>query len=123
MYFSIVPFAVIIVIAISHSIGSFLDSWRPQWTRPFVPEFPPNNGDVPPDFETSAWGWDHALLGLSVVGLTAQVVQLIFSPSKLHAIFLCISWVRYSPGSQAYLAFILVKGMNFETNYWVDHCS
>lgn len=97
-YISAIPGVVIFLIGIVHvfSHGAYSRKWRPKWTKPFVPEYPPEDAVSPsPRPSKQRLGWVLSLLVVSVVGLVAQVVQLVVLEVDSTAVLLTISWVRY----------------------------
>lgn len=93
-YFSAIPGIIALIIGVVYVLDCFLYKWRPKWTKPFVPEYPPETVELPSSQGgKQRLGWVLSLLLISAVGLVAKLVQLI-PPGfdSTHAI-LVISWV------------------------------
>lgn len=97
-YFSTIPGIIAIIIGVAYTLDYYLYKLRPKWTKPFVPEYPPENVELPSSQGgKQRLGWVLSLLLISAVGLAAKLVQLI--PPGLdstHAI-LAASWVSIMP--------------------------
>lgn len=98
-YIAAIPGVIIFIIGVIHVLSHSASSrkWSPKWTRPFVPEYPPEDAASPRPAKHRL-GWVLSLLVVSAVGLVAQVVQLIVLGLDLTAILLAVSWVRFSHG-------------------------
>lgn len=101
-YTSAVPGVVIVVIGLAHALNYCCASagrkWQPRWTRPFVPEYPPESEELrsAPARAKQRLGWVLSLLVVSVGGLVAHVAQLMALGWDATTLVLAISWVSKS---------------------------
>ncbi|KAL1967002.1 hypothetical protein VTN77DRAFT_3526 [Rasamsonia byssochlamydoides] len=91
-YFSAIPAIIVLIVAINYLLGHFFPRWRPKWTRPFVSEQFPERSELPPEGAKQPSGWAISLFTLSVVGFTAEIVQLLPPGRDLIAAILLVSW-------------------------------
>lgn len=90
-YISAIPGIIILIIWISHVLDYHFRKWRPEWTGPFVAEYPPDS----PSWLQGAkrrLGWVLSLVAVSAIGLAAGIAQLVPPGLDLAAIILTISW-------------------------------
>lgn len=95
-YISAIPGAIVLIIGICHAFNHYLYKWRPEWTRPFVPEYPPESTELSLHEGKQRLGWIISLLLVSAAGLIAEVAQLLLPGSDLTAVILTVSWVSIS---------------------------
>lgn len=92
-YFSSIPAIVILGIIISHVSSSPFAKWRPEWTKPFVLEKPPECLEDSPERGKQRVGWVLTLFTLSFVGFAAGFVQLVPPIHDMVAVISPASWV------------------------------
>ena len=94
-YISLLPLAVISLVAASISLGESrpFKRWRPGWTKPFIEEESLKEDEPPREDSRKALLWTLSLTSLAVIALLIQVIKLSKFPDlQLHAIFLLASW-------------------------------
>mgnify|MGYP001131437755 CR=1 FL=1 len=92
-YVSAIPGIIILLIAIGHVTGLYFAQWRPGWTKPFISEQSSECFDLSLDGRKQRLGWVLALFSLSLIGFTAELVQLVLFKLGVVAVILSISWV------------------------------
>jgi hypothetical protein len=95
---STIPVIFISLIALSRfsSHSGLLKKWRPNWSKPFVPELS-NEDDSESKSTSGSLGWSIALLILSSLAILVQIFSLVkFSASQLPSILLLVAWTEVS---------------------------
>jgi hypothetical protein len=92
-YLSAIPGIIVLLTVISHVLGFYFSRWRPEWTKPFISERPPECFELSPEGGKQRVGWVLALFTLSLIGLTAELVQLVPPRMDAVAMMLPFSWV------------------------------
>ncbi|KAL4884211.1 hypothetical protein BJY04DRAFT_215641 [Aspergillus karnatakaensis] len=65
---------------------------RPKWTRAFVKELPPSS-DLPLDETKHRRGWVSALVAVSLLGSTAELIKGVLNGMNLANLVLFVSWI------------------------------
>lgn len=83
------------LLGLSYILGPLFATWRPEWTKSFVEEFPSDLPELPKLKKNAFSRWILTLVTLSVIASAALVVELIPNPASLSIISLLAGWVRF----------------------------
>ncbi|KIV98718.1 uncharacterized protein PV09_09505 [Verruconis gallopava] len=91
-FISAIPFALAGIVGLVSVLNQALAGWRPEWTKPFIIEYADRVDESPRKSYRRPLLWILILLTLTLVGLLASTLELIFDSHQVASIFLLASW-------------------------------
>ena len=80
------------LVALCQSLGPVLQRWRPKWTFPFISE-KDEYQELTLEGAKQSLGWTLALLALSAIGFSAEILHIFLPRIDLPSVVLVASWV------------------------------
>ncbi|KAF2430015.1 ABC transporter [Tothia fuscella] len=90
-YLSIIPGVIVVILALLRVFRPQIERWRPDWTKPFVVEYP-KDGDFRESSKARTSKWTMALLLFSSIAIIVLALRLVYNPRELSTIILVAAW-------------------------------